>query len=560
MPTKTLDFLQQGTKGLYLDTPPYALEPTAFTRLLNCRLAESQLRNFPGHVRVCEGGLTVDNPYYLQGLPTDDTYYWILSGLTDAAATDICITDGSTKRDVSPAESFLITANDQWSGGVFNGVSVLNNGGTNPPLYLTDPVAGQYEDLPFSYSAPGVVDKTWRDQSMTARVVRPFKNFLIALDITKSNARYPYMLKWSDAADPGFIPAWDETDPTLLAGEYPLAETGGFLIDFVPLGDLGMVYKEDSVWSMSLVGGQYVFNFRKAISTIGALAPNCIAEFMGQHIVLGYGDIVVHNGATTQSVVDKRIKNYIFRVMDTDYYKSSFIARNDQASEIWVCIPTIGHTLPDIAAVWNWRDDTWTLRDLPAQTSFLAGVVDITQQNLPTTEPWGCLGDEAGAEHPCDPNDPSTDVEPIAWGSDTVPYVPKIWTERDFNPVVRTFVSVGESGIFKMDEGLLYGDIPGECRAERRGIPLAGNDRQCKVRRVYPLMESSGPVRLSIGAQQSPSAPVDWEALQTFLPGVDSFINVRSTGKLHAWRIETNTAVEWSLYGFRMDYTEEGRQ
>jgi len=551
MATKQIDFMGLGGKGVYLDTPPYALDPAALSYARNVRLSEGQLRNFPGHVKICEGDLSVAKPYYLQGLPTDDTYYWIVFGTNLIAENDLCITDGSTKTSVNPDVPMIIAPNDQWSGGIFNGVSVVTNGRANFPLYLPDP-AGKYEDLPFNYSAPGVVGETWRTQSLTAGVLRPFKNFLIALDVTRSNERFPYMVKWSDAADPGFVPAWDETDPALLAGEQILAEEGGFLVDLVSLGDLGMIYKEDSIYSMSLVGGQYVFNFRKAISSIGALAPNCVAEFMGQHIVLGHGDIVIHNGHSPQSIVDKRIKNHVFRVMDTDNYKSSFIARNDQASEIWVCIPSIGNALPDFAAVWNWRDDSWTIRDLPAATAFITGVVDITEQNLPTTEPWGCSG---GVNDPCDGT--NTPPPPQVWDD---PAYTKQWTERDFNPVVRTFVSVGESGIFKMDDGTYYDGVAANCSAERQGIPLAGNDVQCKVRRVYPLMTGTGPVKISIGGQAGPSAPVTWQAAQTFTPGVDTFINVRSTGKMHAWNILSETAIEWSLYGFRWDYTPEGRQ
>ena len=51
---------------------------------------------------------------------------------------------------------------------------------------------------------------------LESRYCSPVQNYLIALDLTKSGTRYPHMVKWSAAADPGTVPAsWDETDRRL---------------------------------------------------------------------------------------------------------------------------------------------------------------------------------------------------------------------------------------------------------------------------------------------------------------------------------------------------------
>ena len=100
---------------------------------------------------------------------------------------------------------------------------------------------------------------TWKVVS-----VRPFKNFLIALGITKGASVYPHMVKWSHTAVAGTIPAsWDEADPALDAGEQDIAETPDLLVDCLQLGDVNIVYKERSMYSMSHVGAPYIFRFQR---------------------------------------------------------------------------------------------------------------------------------------------------------------------------------------------------------------------------------------------------------------------------------------------------------
>ena len=112
----------------------------------------------------------------------------------------------------------------------------------------------------------------------------------IALNITKTATNYPHMVKWSDAAVPGAIPAsWDETSVTGDAGELDIAETSDVIVDGLPLGDAFIIYKERSAYSMTFIGQPSVFRFQRLPNCDGMLARGCAAMTPLGHVVLTSG-------------------------------------------------------------------------------------------------------------------------------------------------------------------------------------------------------------------------------------------------------------------------------
>jgi len=234
-------------------------------------------------------------------------------------------------------------------------------------------------------SGTDLVDLPNWPASTLAQVVRPFKNYLVALDITKSGTRFRQMVKWSHNADPGTVPtSWDETDPTIEAGEYSLAETDGAVLDCLPLRDLNIIYKEDSVWGMQLIGGTFVFRFFLIFSAAGALSQQCVAAFEGNHVFLSNDmDVFVHDGQNVRSIADDRWRNWLRDNIDSENFPRCFLAVNHFTKEIWVCLPEEGQDFATKAIVWNWRRDTWAPRQLPGNTAAESGVI-VSSAYIPT--------------------------------------------------------------------------------------------------------------------------------------------------------------------------------
>lgn len=291
---------------------------------------------------------------------TSDNKLHILT-FTPTAAVDVSIPDAGSQATTTVTRlsgaytgSFL----DVWTGGFFNGVGVFTNGVDLPQQWL--PVAAGTRLLDLQY---------W-PVTATAKIIRSFKSYLIALDVTKASVRYPWRIKWSAASDVGTIPpTWDETDAQYDAGEYDVAAMRGFLKDLVPLGDRAIIYSENSVWAMSYVGGQSVFSFELLFDDFGALNTNCVVEVEGSHFVVTNNDIILHNGTTKKSIADARVREAFFGNLDQVYGRTrTFVLKNEAENEIWVLpaddysaySPT-GYAMFS-AYVWNYRHNTWYLK------------------------------------------------------------------------------------------------------------------------------------------------------------------------------------------------------
>lgn len=558
MATKYVNIVEIGKGGIILDQPPFALPPETWSGGANVAMRRNLVMSGPGMARldVCTPSLSVR---HMLPIPTSSEYYWCQVGSALGAGAS-CLYSPGGDRDVTPAAGISIDDDDQWSGGLLNSVPVMSNGHLNPPYYLPDiGGAGIWSPLPFTI-VDGSMTESWVDKNITCAVLRPFKNFLFALDISRDAGRYPHMVMWSDAADPGTIPQWQDwttLDPANLGGEVSLGETGGFLVDAVPLGDLLMIYKEDSIWSASFVGGEYVFRFRKAITDIGAMSPNCIASFKRGHVVFGDGDIVLHNGTSAQSIVADRVRRHIFRQINPEAYRNSFVVADHEHQEVWCCFPPQGHSHPSVAAVWNWRHDTWTVQELPTNTYEITTGVNNFDQDA-EGDAWGAGQGETDVDgSPIDP----VPYDPAVWGGDGVdiPYS-KYWGERTFNPTLKTMV--GTDGVpYKIDFNIAtqFGTIIDQ-HIERIGIPLLEHDRYGVLRRVYPQIKASGPVNFYIGSQDYPTDAVEWEGPISFDPSIQSFFNCLRHGRLFALKLENEYGVSFEFYGLKGEITPTGRQ
>ena len=96
--------------------------------------------------------------------------------------------------------------------------------------------------------APHGWSSTW-----TAKILAPFKDYLLAFDVTKNGTHYPHMMKWAPLRSGAIPHSWDSTDDTG-RWEVDIAETPDLMVDALPLGDALIVYKERSMYAVRYVG------------------------------------------------------------------------------------------------------------------------------------------------------------------------------------------------------------------------------------------------------------------------------------------------------------------
>ena len=513
-----------GSIGFIPDIPPHELPVQAWSGVKNIRFSENSAKKFLGHTQIF--GTPGVSPIWHIPIISEGSLYWIYAG-TDK----VYVTDGVTHKDISNG-TYIVTEDVGWTGGILNGVPILNPGVSTPQMWN-----------PVDFATPQMLSNLTAWPAATqARVMRPFLYYMVAYNVTKNGVQHPYMVKWSHTADPGTVPtSWDHTDPTKDAGEVELAETNGEIVEALPMRNINVVYKTDSVWAMRFVGGNDIFAFEDLFREFGALSRRCIKDYLGRHVVFGFGDIIIHDGQQAESIVNNRTRRWLFNQIDGDSYKTSFVTYIQDKKEMWFCFPEVGESRPTSALVWNIREDTFGHRELPNAAHADWGVLDINP-----SEVW--------------------DTDTQEWDQDLT-----VWNQQLFNPVDRgLMVSDPNSNmLWRMDDTNQFNGQNVQCFLERVGLPVAGRDRRGElvvdydsvkfVSRIRPKMTSTGPVQISVGSQMQDNDPVTWKGPKSFNPVTDFELYFEVTGRLIAVRFESNSNISWNLHSYDLDVYEVSR-
>ena len=313
MPYKRLEITRP--KGINIDLSPYELPNELWSEGINVDFRNFRTNRSLGYRQVFSN--TTVSPLFTVAWTDFNLPYWFY-----ANETAIYRTEGTTNSDVTRTSgAYTGTYASGWTGNVFNGALIMNNATDSPQF--------------FDVSSSLMTDLTAWPTSYVCGVVRPYKNYLISMDITKGNGeRFPTMVKWSDSADAGDVPqSWDETNPTTQAGENVLPDTEGRCIDGLALNDSFFIYKGDSVWAMQFIGGNFIFSFRKVFNDAGVLGKDCVVEFEGKHFVVGVNDVYVHDGTSKQSVISNQIKKKLYSQIDNNYIDKVKCQINDATKD-----------------------------------------------------------------------------------------------------------------------------------------------------------------------------------------------------------------------------------
>jgi hypothetical protein len=167
--------------------------------------------------------------------------------------------------------------------------NIIGTNDQDPPIKWTGP--GVYTNLSFTGLTYAITD---------AKCVVWFKNYLIFGNTIENAVERPTRFRWSNI---GFIETWsdnDYIDIDALGGQ----EINGFGI----LYDALYVFLTDSIYKISYVGGDDIFNVSKVISGIGCIAKNSVQNVTLQNSQEGIifldkkGKVFIFNGTTAQEL------------------------------------------------------------------------------------------------------------------------------------------------------------------------------------------------------------------------------------------------------------------
>ena len=360
--------------GIITDVASHLLPVGAWSNGRNVRFFHDRVTRISGEIIIAVGGTSNGNFWAMPVEIGDETVYVIGAEETlftyarDENSRPVRI---NRTRDVGGAYS--ANPRNRWNGGILGGLVVLNNTSDLPQYWDPTEDGGKFKDLP---NGGDNADKKF-PSDLRVKILRSFNSFIVMGNLKYgTDAAREDSIRWSNPAIPGSLPTnWDLDDASTEAGESILNDPSpDGIIDMIPMRDWLLIYKRYSVWAMRFVGGNNIFSFERLFQGRGAIAPNCVAAFVHRgglfHCVLTGNDVIIHDGRSIVKQLEKRITNAISFNFADENFEKSFIFNNPHTYENWICFVPQGSTSISRAIIWNYYDDTTSIRDLPANTTW----------------------------------------------------------------------------------------------------------------------------------------------------------------------------------------------
>ncbi|MFZ6733775.1 hypothetical protein ACO0LG_17745 [Undibacterium sp. Ji42W] len=500
-----------GQFGVNKDLSQHEIPVNAWTDVRNIRFLDGYAYQFYGHGEVYNSPTVV--PQYVLPLTISGNRYWLY--MSAAKSHAVTYSGGVvTHTDITHAAPRTGVVN-QWTHALLSGLPILNVGDVSKvPMSWDLNVANKFVDLP-----------NWPANTY-CKSLRAYKNFLVAMNLTVAGTNKPFLVKWSHPADPGAFPAsWDAADATKDAGEVDLAEANSPVVDGLPLRDSFIIYTENSTHRMDFVGAQSMFRFSKILGMSGMLNRNCAVEFDGWHFVVTGSDVIVHDGQTASSVLDKQTRRFFFQNIDVNSRSNVFVFKNPFLNEIYLAYPAIGSAVCDKAMVYNFVDKTVSFRDLP----------NVNHAN------YGAVSNDLGGTWAQDSD---------SWDSDLT-----FWSGPDYTPdTARVVMASNDQRLYMLDASASFnGSLP-SAYLERRGLSFDTPESIKLVKGVRPrIVGNAGEtVKVSVGYADTPYDEPVW-VTGTYTIGSTVAVDLFASGRYISHRYASGSAFQWRLDSVDMD-------
>lgn len=531
-----------GSAGIVPDVFPADLEnPSAFTGGVNVRFKNGQVSRAPVFRGIAD--LAIEPCHILAVPPSSSGYEEVI--VVSADYSKFLRLNGEVLEDLSPPGQTGSATGQVVTSGFLGGVTYVNRE-SHAPL-CKRPMDDTFVPLP-----------NWPSGDY-CRVLRPYKDQLIALGVTKQGTFFPTMVRWSDFAYFGDAPSsWDPGDPTKSAGENIVNEMTHTLVDGRSLRDHFALYCTSSVWLMDYVGGNDIYVFRKVFDDRGVINANCVVQVGGMHYVFDRSDIYVHDGVTERSICDERTKGFIFGSLDYSKAHLCFVQHDPKLNE--VRFSYVGQddftgfqnasTGCNRQAVYNYTNDSWTFYDVP-------NIVSGTRAALISGSTW---------------DEDQTTRFRDAGGA---------WMTTEGDEDRHTLVASRADASQGLTASRVYGQdlINGgrlflpvhpetlkDARLERVGIDMDFYGKRLTQhvnwQAVWPQVDMDVPsdCHWEFGGNDQVGVAPAWGGPYTFDPSVESKIDLRDSGKYLSWRFVCSGEGDFALSGFDVQLLVRGRR
>lgn len=518
-----VNYRQLGQNGLSFDVDPAELPVGFMTGGENVLPSLKGMVNSPGYTD--SGLMTGVLPEYLLAESNNG-----IKKIHAFGGQSSYLVHGSSPVDTANISGYSIP--ETWTAVNHKEVVYANNG--IDPLQFFNVSSQKFEDV------PGFPANT------SFQYVAKFKDFVIGLGVIDNGVIFNEEVFWSHPSLIGSTPAsWDVTDPAYDAGRQVFPTERGFIYDGLELGDNFYVYKSDSIWALSFVGGNTVFRRNKISSELGILCNGCVVSYPGGHFFVGSSGFYKFTGSSQPEEIGMgRVRDKFFAELDSLNFEKTYVMHKESEQEIWVYYPEREEDYCTKALVWNYKLDSW-------------GIVTVDNTLHSCVSADMSIGSALTWD----------DMAAVTWEASGR------WVEQ----VNRQYVSVvyeahynsgGLQNLFHQDSlGLNKGSIP-TWNIERidfllgpfsaRGNVIQDYETVKIVSELWIRMIANGTFNIYVGGRDNESDSFVWEDPVVYDPSLDEKIDVFISKRFHALRIENIDSTSILLQGINIRWEDGG--
>ena len=512
---------------LVKDLDPAEVPPEFWTSVFNFHSRQGYARRIDGNQKIL--GQPLFAPVNVINTPEGSSNFWTYPGIDGIGVVD----QGGIHTDITSVGYPGSVEPRDCNTTIINGFPVISFGGV--PVFWDLQTANVCVDIP-----------GW-PANTTCKAMRSSKQYLFALNMIENGVVLNDKLRWSNSAEAGTVPNQWEALPTNDAGDTVLSATSGEIVDGLALRGQFIIYKSHSTYNANFIGGTFVWAFRKLFTTSGMLSNNCVAEAFGAHYVLTDGDFIKHDGQNIVSLVDRKLRRFIFSQLDPTNFGNCWLFNNRSKKEIWAGIVPIGETYATFAIVYSYATDQLSIRDLPAFAHAASGIV---------------LDDSAIGD--------TWDQQTDSWQT-----ISRAWDEALFTPAFEevlggtadngdtppdneffTFVDTGSTTV--------DGDtIP--ARIARESLDLDMPNTFKHIKRMWPRIEGNPGTLILVraGVQTTSDGSINWQPALPYIIGETDSLFFDISGRYLSFEFLEDPAqaaqTSWAVNGFEIEFNLQGQ-
>jgi len=432
---------------------------------------------------------------------------------TDVASAVVYNFDGTIQANVTPVTG--LTRSLYWDFDAFSGYQVFTNFLPNEaPHYLSAANSVSVLAAPL----PGWVS------GHSCKLIRAHRNYLIAINTLEGGVHYGSRVRWSNSAVAGSLPTSWTAAINNDAGAYDPAVPGGEIVDAAVFGDTVYLGGRGGIWTMTYIGGTYVYAFEQRSTAHGLRGYGCMVSLGDSIAVLTQSDVVQIDSSSERSLLIGKHARTMFKAIGLNT-KLVYI---NQARQLLVLFGTGKETGYSRALVWDRDTDTWGYRVFDR-------VYDCVGKGLDNRSVLEQSWDALAGKYTWDTWNNRGSWDKTAFATDAYFYI------------------LGISG------GVYGPGVTYNWTMTREGLPFAGG----RFGRVHSLRAnisgtSGQTISMRIGTSQSSGEDTTWGEQRNYTLGNDELLHCDlQRGAYMAYQISGNGSA--TLASVEVQYKEQGR-